>query len=268
MKQRLIFSVVGLLLFGVVLCFLKSWVFNLVIAIVSVMAIWELNRAVFKGICRSVGVICCVPAVSFLFFKKFESYMLPVGFVFLLCVYVYLLFDRKAVTVQNGLFVFSASLGISFSFFSLVCLRDVLPEKSKLLGILLVCASAWLTDTFAYLVGISVGRHKFFQDVSPKKTWEGVIGGVCSSVVCGVVMYFCFRKACGLPEVGILKLTVFLLVSSGLAVFGDLFASLVKRQSNIKDFGAIMPGHGGVLDRLDSLVFVAPYFYLVASVIK
>jgi phosphatidate cytidylyltransferase len=60
----------------------------------------------------------------------------------------------------------------------------------------------------------------------------------------------------------------FLSVASGLAVFGDLFASLVKRQSNIKDFGAVMPGHGGVLDRLDSLVFVAPYFYLVASVIK
>ncbi|GHV29568.1 phosphatidate cytidylyltransferase [Clostridia bacterium] len=268
MKQRLISSAVGLLLFGIVLCFLESWFFNLAVAIVSVIAVWELNRAIFKGDCRSFGAICCIPAALLLFFKTFKSYLIPVGFVLLLLVCICLLLGRKVVTVQKGLFVFGASLGLSFSFFSLVCLRDILPEKSRLLGILLVFASAWLTDTFAYLVGISVGKHKFVPDVSPKKTGEGVIGGVWGSVICGVVTYFCFGKACELPKIGILNLIVFLLVSSGLAVFGDLFASLVKRQSNIKDFGAIMPGHGGALDRLDSLVFVAPYFYLVARVVN
>ncbi|MDR2817566.1 MAG: phosphatidate cytidylyltransferase [Oscillospiraceae bacterium] len=268
MKQRLISSAVGLLLFGIVLHFLGSWVFNLAVATVSVLAIWELNRAVFKGACRSMVVMCSLPAISLLFFKVFKSYPLPFCFIYLLFVCFCLLFSRKVVTVQKGLFVFAASLGLSFSFFSLVCLRDALPEKSRLLWILLVFASAWVTDTCAYLVGISVGKHSFFQDVSPKKTWEGVAGGVFGSVACGVVMYLGFGEAYGFPVVGIFRLMVFLSVASGLAVFGDLFASLVKRQSDIKDFGTIMPGHGGVLDRLDSLIFVAPYFYLVASVIK
>lgn len=123
------------------------------------------------------------------------------------------------------------------------------------LGIMLLI---WANDTFAYLAGSLIGKHKLYERISPGKTWEGTIGGGILSVASSFVIFHWF------PEI---KLTTWIIVAVIIVVFGtigDLVESMLKREAGIKDSGKIMPGHGGILDRFDSLIFATPflYFYL------
>ena len=134
---------------------------------------------------------------------------------------------------------------------------------------LLIFISSWMTDTGAYFVGSFMGKHKLIPDVSPKKTVEGAIGGV---VVC---MLSCFVYSMILnyidrdPLVNMQTATFVVvgMTASVLSQLGDLVASSIKRDTGIKDFGDIFPGHGGFLDRFDSVMFVAPVVYGFFSII-
>jgi phosphatidate cytidylyltransferase len=119
----------------------------------------------------------------------------------------------------------------------------------------------WTNDTFAYLSGLTFGRHKLFERISPKKTWEGFVGGLIMATVVG---YFIKPLVPDMPLTTWLIMVVIIAVSS---VLGDLAESLFKRNAGIKDSGKIMPGHGGILDRLDSLLFVAPVMYICIQLI-
>lgn len=115
-------------------------------------------------------------------------------------------------------------------------------------------------DTFAYFVGIRWGRVKLSPVVSPKKTVEGALGGLLGSTVTGVVTYLVVFTL-GFSPPGILHFVLIGLLGGVVGQLGDLFASLVKRHCNVKDFGTIFPGHGGMMDRLDSVLFVSVFVY-------
>jgi phosphatidate cytidylyltransferase len=113
----------------------------------------------------------------------------------------------------------------------------------------------WSNDTFAYLFGSSFGKTKLFERISPKKTWEGTLGGVISTVLVGLLIGLYINEGN----------ILFWVISAGIiapcAIFGDLLESLFKRSMDVKDTGRILPGHGGVLDRFDAALFAAPFFY-------
>ena len=114
----------------------------------------------------------------------------------------------------------------------------------------------WLYDTGAYCVGMLLGRHRLFERISPKKSWEGVIGGIALCIAGAYLTYYQFDEFFQVPS-----LTVWVGLSVVVAVFatfGDLVESLIKRTVGVKDSGHILPGHGGILDRIDSLLLVAP----------
>ena len=114
----------------------------------------------------------------------------------------------------------------------------------------------WLYDTGAYCVGMLLGRHRLFERISPKKSWEGVIGGVVACIAGAYASFYWFDEFFQVPD-----LTTWIGLSVVVAVFatfGDLVESLIKRSAGVKDSGTIIPGHGGVLDRIDSLLLVAP----------
>lgn len=114
----------------------------------------------------------------------------------------------------------------------------------------------WLYDTGAYCVGMLLGRHRLFERISPKKSWEGVIGGVAASVAGAYATHYWFNEFFQVPD---LPTWVGLsIVVAVFATFGDLVESLIKRTVGVKDSGNILPGHGGILDRIDSLLLVAP----------
>ena len=119
----------------------------------------------------------------------------------------------------------------------------------------------WVNDTFAFLVGKTFGKHKLFEKVSPKKTIEGFIGGFIFSIITGVILakYLMLQSYFHWVSIAIL--------ASVFGTLGDLVESKFKRIANVKDSGNIMPGHGGVLDRLDSIIFVAPIVYLFYQIL-
>ncbi|MCV2486933.1 phosphatidate cytidylyltransferase [Flavobacterium sp. SH_e] len=126
----------------------------------------------------------------------------------------------------------------------------------------------WTNDTFAYLVGKSMGKHKLFERVSPKKTIEGFIGGVVFAAFAGFLISKLYIQP--KPEFSsksILIWTVIALIVSIFGTIGDLIESKFKRIAGIKDSGSIMPGHGGILDRLDSVIFVAPIIFLFYQIL-
>jgi phosphatidate cytidylyltransferase len=136
----------------------------------------------------------------------------------------------------------------------------VLPNGKYL--IYLIFLAAFITDAMAYFVGTAIGKHKFAPHISPNKTLEGAIGGVVGGGLGFLVFGYCMEYIF-LLEPNYLYLFLFGIISAIVAEIGDLAASAIKRQFSIKDYGDIMPGHGGVMDRFDSVLFVAPFVYLV-----
>lgn len=114
----------------------------------------------------------------------------------------------------------------------------------------------WLYDTGAYCVGMLLGRHRLFERISPKKSWEGVIGGIAACVAGAYATHYWLDEFFQVPELSTwVGMSVVVAV---FATFGDLVESLIKRSVGVKDSGSIMPGHGGILDRIDSLLLVSP----------
>ena len=126
----------------------------------------------------------------------------------------------------------------------------------------------WTNDTFAYLVGKSIGKHKLFERVSPKKTIEGFLGGVVFAVLAGfLISKFYIQPNPAFSNKSILIWTIIAIIVSVFGTIGDLIESKFKRIAGVKDSGSIMPGHGGILDRLDSVIFVAPIIFLFYQIL-
>lgn len=130
-------------------------------------------------------------------------------------------------------------------------------SMDKSIYLYLVFIIAFSTDTFAYLTGLTIGKKKLLPAVSPKKTVEGSIGGLMGALIMGSI-FFIFTNT----ELNLLHILFFLL-SSVAGQAGDLFASKIKRETGIKDFGNILPGHGGLLDRFDSILLITPMVYIL-----
>ncbi len=126
----------------------------------------------------------------------------------------------------------------------------------------------WTNDTFAYLVGKSFGKHKLFERISPKKTVEGFIGGVTFAVLAGVLIsIFFINPNPAYLQKSIIIWTTIAVITGITGTIGDLIESKFKRIAGVKDSGNIMPGHGGMLDRLDSIIFVAPFIFLFYQIL-
>jgi len=143
---------------------------------------------------------------------------------------------------------------------SFVYLIRMLPGGVFFVWLIFICA--WGSDTSAYCVGLTIGKRKLAPVLSPKKSVEGAIGGVVGAALISVLYAVAINHFAG-ASVDVLHFGVVGAVGSGVAQIGDLAASAIKRSHGIKDFGKLIPGHGGVLDRFDSVIFTAPIIYLL-----
>lgn len=141
---------------------------------------------------------------------------------------------------------------------AIVLLREAIPGMKGALLSIGVCASLWLSDSFAYMVGSKFGKHKMVPKISPKKSWEGFFGGLLGSVAVWLVLW-----STGLYEMNIWFAVLCGVVVSVMGVFGDLIESRIKRGVGVKDSGNLIPGHGGMLDRSDSLIIGVITAYLM-----
>lgn len=195
---------------------------------------------------------------------NFYRYIFVMFFTYMFTVLSVAVFMTKTYPVSYAAFEIVMTLYISYGFSSLVLLRDMRYGEYVFLIAFLV---PWMSDAGAYFIGCNFGRHKLNPEVSPKKTVEGALGGIVtgtlSVLVYGFIVEFFFKLT---PQYGWLAFAGF--VISVVSQCGDLIASLIKRHYNVKDYGRIFPGHGGVLDRFDSVIAAAPFLYILCLMLE
>lgn len=174
-------------------------------------------------------------------------------FYFVFCVIMILKFHKDFTLAKISVFC-AMPIVLSYAF---SVLGSIINHTDGIYYLLLLLNFSAVCDTGAYFVGVTCGKHKLCPEISPKKTIEGALGGIASSIIVGIVLTLCFSRADNLTAT--LILTVPLCI---LGMLGDLFASAIKRSVNLKDYGALIPGHGGVLDRVDSILMIAPVLYI------
>ena len=194
-------------------------------------------------------------SVSFLIVKKIipiES--LFIFFPLLFFVFVFQLYHKHKKPIENIGFTFLPLIHVGIPMALMVVLGLITGEYNYqiMVGLLIMI---WASDTFAYLVGVSIGRNPLFARISPKKSWEGFIGGAIATFVVSQYIASCW-KILDSVDWGVLAILV-----SVTGVWGDLVESMFKRAVGVKDSGTILPGHGGVLDRFDSLFMVVPFAF-------
>lgn len=276
MKTRVITAAVGLVILGVVLAFFNTVLFDLVLTAICLLAIHEVFNAMGFGKKQWYLYAAAVPFTLLIMLTSSEavrSLVLPVSFLVVLYYNVCQIANVKTLDFGklSGFVYFSGV--IIFCFYSLIHLKRCLPFEvygyDAIYFILLILCFAWGGDTMAYFAGRLFGKHKLAPVVSPKKTVEGAFGGVLGSIAAGLLLTVAygyitgdsFNVALGVRHY--LTLVIMGAIASVLGILGDLFASAVKRQVGIKDYGTIFPGHGGVLDRFDSVMFIAPFVSIV-----
>ncbi len=259
MKQRLISAFFGIIVLVLVLLG-NQLVFDVVVTLIASMAIYEVVGAVglrkFKAL---TTVAMLMPAAMMLASHYIETYTTAIIFAFLALFMLMMLFNHKKYTFVNIATVFAVSTMVSLPFLYVSMTRRLGNENLDVLVILIGC---WITDSCAYFTGYFFGKHKLAPEISPKKTIEGSVGGAVG-VMLILVAYA--HIAGNIMDVGVNTVPAIAvgLVAGIVSQFGDLCASIIKREHNIKDFGNIMPGHGGVMDRFDSLILVAPSVYYI-----
>ncbi len=150
-------------------------------------------------------------------------------------------------------------LGIPFIYaYLFFTLCGVIKHTNGIYYLLLLLNFSSVCDMGAYFVGVTLGKHKLCPNLSPKKTVEGAVGGIVSSIVVTLIISLCFSKGLVVP----MLLTVPFCI---LGMIGDLFASAIKRSVGLKDYSNLIPGHGGILDRVDSIIMIAPFLYFAIS---
>jgi len=230
-------------------------------SVLSVMCLYEIFKVFSYHKNTVFMVLGIVSAVIMPYVDRMNTELTaPIILLYVFILSFYMIIHNEKVDIKDVALVFFMILIIPFCFSHLIYLRNM--ELGKFY-IWLPFIGAFLTDTFAYFVGCAIGGRKLCPAISPKKTVSGSIGGFFGSII-GFFVYSLIIKY-GF-ELNI-NYTVYYLIAilCGVAAqIGDLTASAIKRSGHIKDFGNIMPGHGGVMDRVDSLMFVAPIvFYMI-----
>ncbi len=269
MKTRLITGGISAALFLIVLFIPWSVALTIATSFICGLAVYEMLTVTKVVQHRGLEVAAIAFAVIAPFFGRMNG-----GWVFIVCLLYVLalvlltLRYHESVSVDKVGIVFLLSVLVSVSLSCLSYLRTTGERDSDgLFYVFLALLMAWMTDTGAYFVGTFFGKHKLCPRISPKKTVEGLFGGIAVSIVISLLAGLVYESVVlkGTAHVSYGEIFVLALICAPLSVIGDLFASIIKRRCGVKDFGNFFPGHGGMMDRFDSLMFVLPTVLLTVG---
>lgn len=266
MKQRILSGAVLVLFFAAIILFNQSFplALNIVVALISAAAVFELTKALGLGgkwflFLPAVATAAAVPFCS-------EEFQFVVYCIFTLLLFAAMILYHHETSFKEVAVLYSMVVMIPCALQTLVSLRALSPNHG-MFYVLIAVLSAWVADAGAYFAGTFFGKHKLCPTISPKKTVEGAMGGVVVNVIvmllCGVLFTEFYYQ--GAARASYLVLGIIGFFGAILSILGDLSFSLIKRSCHIKDFGQVIPGHGGILDRFDSVIFTAPFVYLLVS---
>jgi phosphatidate cytidylyltransferase len=248
---------------------ISQYSFAVVFAIIAVLSIREFHLITNN---TSLGIEVSVWSATlgglilffcaFLFASKiYDQRVFSIYGFYLILIFLAELYNKRPNPIHNWAYFLLGQIFIALPFALLTPILFISGSHQPML-LLALFVSICVNDTGAYLVGISIGKHKLLERISPKKTWEGVIGGAIAALISGYIFSLYFHQ---------LTLLQWIIFSELIVVFGtygDLIESLLKRTVHIKDSGTIIPGHGGLLDRFDSMLLASPIIYIYLSIIQ
>lgn len=263
MKSRILVAVVGVPVLLWVVLWAPVGVITAALAALAAIGAYELTKCVgadrtflqlwsVLGAAATVVCYACAPA-----------FVSMVWVVYAAAAFFYAILRGGEVPFVRTLSGIFAVVAIAWSFSAFLRLEAAGFHRGWLL---LPFVLSFACDTFAYIVGCSIGRHKLAPRVSPKKSIEGSVGGLAGNVLCGALFVFVMERWFG-GGIGYGSMTVLALACGVVAQIGDLSFSLIKREFGIKDYGRLFMEHGGVLDRFDSVLFVAPVIEIIFNLV-
>ena len=284
MFKRVMVAVVGLPLLILILGWAPSWATMLLLAAMCAIGAWELMRAAagergkpltpLTVIAAAAVPVCVYGEMSI---ENTELTALPVlpfaallGAVFIFAIFALAIhrYDEEQ-GIPFAAVTCAIFAGLAFPLMFSCLLRLRMMPAIGMLQVFLPLAISFGSDTFALFAGMLCGKHKLAPKVSPKKTVEGAIGGAVTALVFTLLFSWMYAEGVteilGVPvEVNYLRIALLSPVLTASSILGDLSASVLKRQYGVKDYGSIMPGHGGIMDRFDSVLFVLPAVFLLS----
>lgn len=272
MKKRLLTAVVGVTIAVGWLCTVYTPAFAIIMSLVAGIAVYEMLKVFgvknipFFVLCEIVGIGTVVLAD---YRDKFTLPLFPVLTGVVLISLILMVTDFKRLRFEQVVCSLFSALLIPAALSCVVLLRDVyvafpalFSQSDGIFFIIFAFFCSWMTDGFALFAGKALGKHKLAPTISPNKTVEGAIGGVIGNCLMCILLWYVFKTKFELSvHINLIWVIVSALALSVISMFGDLAASTIKRHQGIKDFGNLLPGHGGVMDRFDSSVFVFSALY-------
>jgi phosphatidate cytidylyltransferase len=263
MKQRIITALICLP-FVILVLFCPTWVVTLAVMAASLVGLYEYHKAVGmlekKPLCL-MGYLACLllPFGAWLSMGMIRTLI----YLYIAVLFGVYLMQHKTTHWSNLALLVMGLVYIPYFLSHIIYIREL--DLGRFY-IWLVFIGAFMTDTCAYFVGCGIGKTKLCPNISPKKTVAGAVGGIVGCGICfliyGIVVNSFFASSLGGGHFSLIRLFDMGLICAVLSEMGDLVASLIKRQYQIKDFGNLLPGHGGILDRCDSIILVAPMPFL------
>lgn len=268
MKTRILTATVMAAVGIPILIFSKYIVFPILLSLLALFAVFEM----FKVLGFEKNYLLSIPAyvialalpIFGYYFSSEDTYGFILAaaaslFAYLVYTFFVAVFMKGEIKFADISQLFAATVYVVMSFVAICVLRYM---EAGIWNLVIMLVAAWGSDTFAYFTGMLFGRHKLIPEISPKKTVEGAIGGV----VCATLLMLLYGFIVGLAtdfEPNYLVLAFCGFVLSAVSQVGDLIASLIKRERGVKDYGKIFPGHGGVMDRFDSILSIATILMIV-----
>lgn len=265
--KRILTALLGLPLVVLILALGNKYVVDVFFAIIAVISMYEYFNAIKEkaNSIKWIGYLCAISIAFVHFIPEFD--ITYVGL--FLPVVVTILFVQSVFTEMkyNLTDIAMTLLGICYIPLFIMCIALINGDLSNKIYLWYLVIAAWGTDIFAYLIGnlFKMGKHKFSK-ISPNKSIEGCIGGTIGAILIAVLYTFVCNSIFD-ANISYLAFGILTLILSILSQIGDFAASSIKRYTGIKDFGDLIPGHGGMLDRIDSVIFIAPFAYLLYMII-
>lgn len=257
-KTRFISGAV-LVVLAVAILYVGGYLTGAAMLALSMGGMGELLR-VYKLHNRPVGFVAYIAAALYycLLFLDRQEYIIPLMIVFVLSVLALYVLCFPTYRDTDAMAAVLAFFYVAFMLSYVYLIRE-LKYGGGLVVMLFICS--WINDTCAYCVGVKLGKHKMTPKLSPKKSIEGLIGGIAGAALVAGIYGIFFSKYVYELDNGPWIFALIGAIGAVIAVIGDLAASAIKRNNDIKDYGRLIPGHGGIMDRFDSMIFTAPVIY-------
>lgn len=264
--KRIATAIIGLPLVIIAFTFGNKYIVDIICAIIAIISIHEYFN-VFNGKAKPIrwlgylmaGLISVIHIIPSEYIINIIVITLPT---ILLLLFLHIIITNMKINLYD---IMITLFGICYILLFTMFIPIVKGMENGTFLLWYIFITAWGTDTFAYLIGKRIGKHKFSK-VSPNKSIEGCIGGILGAIILNVIYTYWLNSYIGV-NISYIYILVISILLSIISQIGDFSASSIKRYGDIKDYSNLIPGHGGMLDRIDSVIFIAPFAYLLLTLI-